>query len=68
MLKDKCINNEITDVQNINVPDFDKDLSGNDYYVYACYLKPGYHQVLIYDPLLERAFVKDFVVNLNLSG
>ena len=34
--------------------------------MFAGYLKPGYHQLLIYDPQLERAYVKDFVVNLNL--
>ena len=33
--------------------------------MYAAFLKPGYHQVLIYDPALEKAFCQDFVVNLN---
>lgn len=61
-----CLHNELMDVKNINVPDFDKDLKTQDYYVFADYLKPGYHQLLIYDPVLERAFCKDFVVNLNV--
>ena len=28
-------------------------------------MQPGYHQFLIYDPKLERAFCKDFVTKLN---
>ena len=62
-----CIKNELFDVKTINMPDFTKDLHNQDYYVFAGYLKPGYHQLLIYDPLLERAYCKDFVVNLNLA-
>jgi hypothetical protein len=34
-------------------------------YVYASFLPPGYHQLLIYDPAQERAFVKDFIVGMN---
>ena len=30
-------------------------------------MKPGYHQLLIYDPALERAFCHDFIVNLNMK-
>ena len=61
-----CLENELMDVKNINIPDFDSDLHDSDFFVYASYLKPGYHQILIYDPLTEKAFIKDFVVNLNL--
>ena len=67
LLKFICLENELMDVKNINIPDFTKDLTNSDYYVFAGYLKPGYHQILIYDPQLEKAFVKDFVVNLNLK-
>ena len=66
LVRDKCLKNELMDVKNINTPDFDKDQNDSDWYMYASYLKPGYHQLLIYDPQLEKAFVKDFVVNLNL--
>ena len=66
LLKYMCLENELMDVKNINPPDFDLDLYEKDYYVYAGYLKPGYHQILIFDPKLEKAFCKDFVVNLNL--
>jgi hypothetical protein len=34
-------------------------------YIYAAFLAPGYHQLLIYDPAQERAFVKDFIVGMN---
>lgn len=53
------------DVKNINIPDFDQKLDGEDWYVYGAYLKPGYHKLLIYDPQSGKAFCKDFVVNLN---
>ena len=33
--------------------------------MFAEFCKPGYHQILIYDPEIDRAFVKDFVVHLN---
>ena len=53
-------------VKSINIPEFDYiDDKGTDMYIYATFLKPGYHQVLIYDPALERAFCKDFIVGLN---
>ena len=53
------------DIKNINIPNFEHDLKGNDYFCYAAYLKPGYHQLLIYDPKLEKVFCKDFIVNIN---
>jgi len=43
LLKYMCLENELMDVKNINPPDFDLDLYEKDYYVYAGYLKPGYH-------------------------
>ena len=54
------------DIKSINIPDMGVKDSRTDVYVYADFLKPGYHQVLIYDPAQERAFCKDFIVNLNL--
>lgn len=55
------------DVKNINMPDFNtEDLDKKKLFIYACFLKPGYKKFLIYDPKINRAFVKDFVVNLNL--
>ena len=53
------------DVKSINLPDFSRDLNGEDWYVYSAFLKPGYHKLLIYDPKLERAFCKDFIINVN---
>ena len=54
------------DVRSINIPDLAESQTNVDMYIYADFLKPGYHQLLIYDPALERAFCKDFVLNLNL--
>ena len=65
-MKDKCLRNELMDVKSINLPDFTTIQKNKDTYIYAAFLSPGYHQLLIYDPLLERAFCKDFMVNLNL--
>ena len=66
IIKDKCLNNELMDVKSINMPDFSKDLTHNDIYIFAGFQKPGYHQVVIYDPKLERAFCKELMINVNL--
>ena len=47
------------------MPDWEKNIGGQEWYVYAAYLKPGYHKLLIYDPEMDRAFCKDFIVMLN---
>jgi len=47
------------------MPNFNINQANKDWFVYTCLLNPGYHKLLIYDPQLEMAFVKDFVVNLN---
>ena len=65
-MRDKCLRNELMDVTCINNPDLFSNLKKNEVYIYAEYLKPGYHQLLIFDPLLEKAYCKDFMVNLNL--
>lgn len=36
-----------------------------DWFVFAAFVPAGYHQILIYDPQLERAYCKDFVVKHN---
>ena len=41
------------------------NIQNKEYFVFAAVLPPGYHQVLIYDPQLERAFCKDVVIKLN---
>ena len=66
VMSDKCLRNELMDIKAINMPNFyNLSLSNKDTYIYTCYLAPGYHKLLIYDPKMEQAFVKDFVVNLN---
>jgi len=63
---DKCSKNELMDVRSINMPNLEDGPDNLDIYVYAGYFKPGYHQFLIYDPVLEKGFCKDIVLNLNL--
>ena len=65
ILKDQCMQNELTDVKTVNMPNFGVNQDGKDWFVYTCNLNPGYHKLLIYDPELHRAFCKDFVVGLN---
>ena len=31
------------DIKNINVPDFSQNIENKDYFVFADFLKPGYH-------------------------
>ena len=52
ILDDKINNNELTDITQINSPNFEDDLTYNDSYIYSAYLPPGYHQLLLYDPML----------------
>jgi len=62
ILEDKCMKNELIDIKNINMPDWSQDQDDKDWFCFSANLQPGYHKVLIYDPKLERAFCKDFVV------
>ena len=65
ILDDKCNRNELTDVHQINSPDFTEEIEQKDIFVYSNYLPPGYHQVIIYDPLTQKAFFKDFILSMN---
>ena len=42
-MKDKINKNELMDIKTINIPDLDQVRSDSNVYVYAEYLKPGYH-------------------------
>ena len=51
VLDDKCNFNELVDVTTINMPQLDdKRITKRDFYCYASFLPPGYHQLIIYDP------------------
>ena len=66
LINDICLNNELTDVKNINIPNLlSEKIDQQEWYTFAEFLPPGYHQILIYDPKLERAFIKDIIINLN---
>ena len=43
LIQDNCLNNELFDVKNINLPDFSNKIREKDVYMYAATLKPGYH-------------------------
>lgn len=67
LFRDKCLKNELMDIKTVNIPSLKlSEDKGMEVHVYAGFLKPGYHQFMIYDPLLEKAYLKDFIVNLNL--
>ena len=41
-----CLNNELMNVKNINIPnfeEFDTKCKNSDYYIFSDFLKPGYH-------------------------
>ena len=46
-------------------PNFNEDIVDKGYFIYATFLPPGYHQMLIYDPDSRRAFIKDIIVGMN---
>lgn len=64
----KCNKNSIYSVHNINQPECILDEfagleePGDGHYVFASFLKPGYHQFYIYDPLVDKAFCQEFVI------
>lgn len=63
ILMDMCKDNQLTDTQCINFPNMNvSTIEDQDWFTFAAFVPAGYHQVLIYDPKLERAFCQDFVV------
>lgn len=33
------------------------------HFVFATYLVPGYHQLIIYDPMIDKAFCQELIVD-----
>lgn len=68
LLHYKCNRNSIYSVHNVNQPDCIRNAQaepeepGDTHYVFAAYLKPGYHQFFIYDPLVDKVYCQEFVV------
>ena len=57
VMNDMCLANELTDVKPVNLPNFyNTRLESQDWYAFAGFFPPGYHQCLIYDPHIDRAF------------
>lgn len=66
VLNDMALHNELTDVRAINRPEVSAyNVEVKDWFTFAGFFTPGYHQVLIYDPKIDRAYAQDFVVKLN---
>ena len=71
LLHAKCNKNQILPVCTMNKPASILDecagpeQPGDGHYVFATYLEPGYHQFLIYDPLIDKAFCQEMVVDFN---
>ena len=69
----KCYNNNILDMKVINEPkcvtekNAKPEETANDCknYAFAAFLKPGYHQVLIYDPHIHKAFCQEIIIDIN---
>lgn len=66
ILEDLAGDNQLTDVRAFNFPNLKvTTVEKQDWFTFAGFLPAGYHQVVIYDPQLERAFCKDMVVRQN---
>ena len=68
ILIDKCLYNELTDVQLVNSDRIQDNVAlATQTYVYADYLSPGRHKFLIYCPQSNRAFIKSVFIGRNTS-
>jgi len=71
LLHQKCNKNQILQTQSINQPECIQDPEAKietqsaTHYAYGAMLEPGYHQLIVYDPLLNKAFCTEFLVDLN---
>ena len=69
VMYDFCFKNLQTDVKTVNVrPDTILKLNqetSKDFFVYSVFLPPGAHNVLIYCPKTERAFINQFYTGVN---
>ena len=66
IINDMALNNELYDLKVINIPTLtDRNLKDQNWFTFAGFFSAGYQQILIYDPLMNRAFCKDFVIHLN---
>jgi len=66
VLVDKCLYNELSDVQVVNSDRIEDNLtSSTQTFVFAGYLAPGRHKFLIYCPQSKRAFIKSVMIGRN---
>ena len=65
ILRDKLLDNKLADVQCINelLPEFlNKRIDTSSTYILADLLPPGGHQYIVFNPVDDTVWVKDFVV------
>ena len=71
LLHQKCNMNQVLQVQSINQPQCVQDEAAkhepesSKHYVFAGFFEPGFHQFIIYDPLSDKAFCGEFIVDYN---
>lgn len=66
VLNDLTLHNELSDVRVVNLPDLNAyNIEKQDWFTFAGFFPPGYHQILIFDPKYRRAFCKDLVLKMN---
>lgn len=67
----KCNQNSIMDLHTVNQPlsvadeHAEPEPANWQNYVFAGFMEPGFHQIIIYDPLLEKAYCKEFLVDFR---
>ena len=71
LLFQKCNRNQVMRTHSVNLPTCVRDehvpqaAASSSHYVFAAYLEPGLHQIVIYDPLLDEAYCHEFIVELD---
>lgn len=65
ILRDKVHRNELVDISCLSSPKNIKSVShASRLYVFADYLPPGHHQVIVYCPVSDTFWFKDFMIDL----
>lgn len=66
IVSDMALHNELLDINPVNPPEVSAyNVEAEHWFTFGGFVKPGYHQIIIYDPLLDRGFCGDFVCKPN---
>jgi hypothetical protein len=49
---------------NINFPS-DDSVNGDDLFVFSGFIKPGFHVIIVFDPVKEEFFKRDILVEVR---